>query len=105
MELESVGIVTTSLDWVRSKIKLGKKIDKVKPHLHHSLTTMLLLPLLLILLIDPLQEPSLDRIAAREGARGAGSLRHQQLGRLGGEVVVGASLLGVVAAQPVGGGR
>ena len=103
MELESVGIVTTSLDWVRSKIKLGKKIDKVKPHLHHSLTTMLLLSLLL--LIDPLQEPSLDRIAAREGAGGAGSLRHQQLGRLGGEVVVGASLLGVVAAQPVGGGR
>ena len=101
MELESVGIVTTSLDWVRSKIKLGKK--KVKPHLHHSLTTMLLLSLLL--LIDPLQEPSLDRIAARERARGAGSLRHQQLGRLGGEVVVGASLLGVVAAQPVGGGR
>ena len=83
------------LDWV-------KKIDKVKPHLHHSLTTMLLL---LLILIDPLQEPSLDRIAAREGARGAGSLRHQQLGRLGGEVVVGASLLGVVAAQPVGGGR
>ena len=69
------------------------------------MTTMLLLPLLLILLIDPLQEPSLDRIAARERARGAGSLRHQQLGRLGGEVVVGASLLGVVAAQPVGGGR
>ena len=74
----------------------------IAPHLHHSLATLLLF---LFLHADPLQKPSLDSVAAGERAGGAGGLRHEQGVGRGGEIVVGAGLLRVVAAQTVGGGH
>ena len=104
LELKSVRVVTARLDWIGwgGILKKSQLHQVIAPHLHHSLATLLLF---LFLHPDPLQKPSLDSVAAGERAGGAGGLRHEQRGGRGGEVVVGARLLRVVAAQTVGGGH